>query len=190
MRELDFSRLLANTRWIGSRGHPALRVLTCHSGCTRNTVSMLRATGASRMLAHVLGTDAQSVTATWYTATGRWCSHSPTPVSRRSPLTRRTAASGVAFTTGSTSTGVRRAVPGCRLFVRQLHAAASRRLIVAPRPGHPRKPRDSVGDSATSRRVRLENQSFETDLNTREGDTTAKVPVSDTTFLWMSASVV
>ena len=28
------------------------------------------ATGASRMLAHVLGSDAQSVTATWYTATG------------------------------------------------------------------------------------------------------------------------
>lgn len=28
------------------------------------------ATGASRMLAHVLGSDAQSFTATWYTATG------------------------------------------------------------------------------------------------------------------------
>jgi len=60
-------------------------------------------TGASRMLADVLGSDAQTFAATWYNAATRSYSHSLTRASFSLAMTRPTAASGAAFTTGSTS---------------------------------------------------------------------------------------
>jgi hypothetical protein len=66
------------------------------------------ATGASRMLAHVLTSDAQSFTATCTTPPARSSSRNPTPASGRSRSMKRTAASGVAFTTASTSRRARR----------------------------------------------------------------------------------
>ena len=86
------------------------------------------------MLAHVLASDAQSFTATWYTPTGA--------VVFAQPYTSLWALAvdeansriwgGIHYRFDINGSQVS-CTPGGRLFVRQLHAAASRRLIGAPR---------------------------------------------------------